>query len=753
MIKYNIADIDFACISPIVDIDFACIGNGVTPIEYDIDLEFTQLDSNGVNTFRLNGQQIQTDELHYQANLDDIGVTEPITSFKFNNSYISNINRFPSIANVTSLQNAFSYCTSLTKVPALDYPKNLNCNGMFMGTSVGSIARVFPLTAQGMYSFCNKLVSGTSVNLLNNATDLSIFVAACNNLETFEFYSNITPTNLFNFFYGDTKLNKINNISNVKLDNATDISGMFYGCSNLTDIANINFGSKPTSLLTNASNLFNGSGLDLTTVNQSNYPVLYNFFTNCTNLTNVSGLFANSQLGKDGWTAYYDNDKLGIFYNAPIENCSRLFQNTKIRYIDLGYSSLSTVTDCSEMFSGCYNLERASFDSLNLREDVNYSGMFQGCSNLNEIQFNNTPSCTSVNILKAALEEAGLTSQVNFNFSSGEPDCGGNDGNGKALAFRIEDYASSSFYLNGNTVTYSSSDNDGLWYKTTDELETDYGTVESLEFSGGIKQIISLPSSGLRNLTISGTSSSYLDFSYLNLNEMSEIRLYENSNLIHLDLSNWQNIGMNLDIYACPELKTIKALNCSWEVIEYIATKISDAGLDANVIIEDNNNYITIYSSSYLSDANFEGSTQPLYSPVTDINDWGYDSFSDHSVQGLFQGNDSILGVYNLPSLSATTGHYAMFEGCVSLEFQDLTKFDFDSTYGDQDISSLFMGCDALEWVNFSGLDLSNAYNESSMFLSCNNLKWVFAWGCNEDTISKLQTAIDNNGNSIQLIY
>lgn len=465
MNKYNIPTIDFAYPSPLVDIDFA-YGVSSTPTAYDIDIEFARANERG-NVFYINGTKISTTDAYYKGRLKDLGF-DKIESFSFQTSFLTKINAFPSVANVKTLQNVYNSCTQLTEIPDLDYPNKVNCNLMFASTSISALPNISPSTAQGMYSSCPNLTEVDVFHRLNYANDVSIFIAGCSNLTNFTFGVNdIAPANLFNFFYGDTKLNEINNISNVKLDNATNISGMFYGCSNLTDIANVNFGSKPTSLLTNASDLFNGTGLDLTTVNPANYPVLYNFFTNCTNLTNVSGLFANSQLGKGGWKAYNDLDGLRIFYNAPIENCRRLFQNTPIRYIDFGYSSLSTVTDCSEMFSGCYNLERVTFDGLDLREDVNYSGMFQGCSNLNEIQFNNTPSCTSVNILKAALEEAGLTSQVTFNFLTGEPDCGG--GSGSDLNWeQINEYT----YVSTNNGEWTTNDSD--YYSNTYESVSNY---------------------------------------------------------------------------------------------------------------------------------------------------------------------------------------------------------------------------------------------------------------------------------------
>lgn len=387
--------------------------------EYDIDVEFSRPNERG-NRFFINGAKISTTDAYYKGRLKDLGF-DKIESFSFHTSLLSKINAFPSIANVTTLDSAYANCTQLTEIPDLDYPNGVDCRIMFSNTLISNLANIRPSSASGMYSSCPNLTEVRASNILDDASDISIFVAGCENLTEFYFGNNdITPTNLFNFFYLDSKLSMIYKISHLKLDKVTNMSGMFQGCSSLNSFANIHFGSKPTSLLTNASNMFNGCGLDLADGSLSAYKNLYQFFINCTNLTNVSGLLANSNLV----SSYSDNNGLCIFKNAPIENCSRLFQNTLITYVDLSTSDLSTVTDCSEMFSGCSNLERVTFDALNLREDINYSGMFQGCSKLNEIQFNNTPSCTSYNIIKAAIEEAGLTSQVTFNFVNGEPDCG-----------------------------------------------------------------------------------------------------------------------------------------------------------------------------------------------------------------------------------------------------------------------------------------------------------------------------------------
>ena len=728
----DITNFNFECDdkggSFLIDFNFACENknNGGAETPYDIDVEFSRANERG-NVFYINGTEIRTTDAYYKGRLKDLGLNE-IESFSFNTSLLTKINAFPSVANVKTLQFAFNNCTQLTEIPDLDYPNKVNCNQMFANTSISALANISPSTARGMYS-------------------------SCPNLTEFTFGVNdIAPTNLFNFFYGDTKLSVIDNISNVKLDNATDISGMFYGCSNLTDIANINFGSKPTSLLTNASNLFNGSGLDLITVNQSNYPVLYNFFINCTNLTNVSGLFANSQLGKGGWEAYNDNDKLKIFYYAPIENCSRLFQNTKIRYVDFGYSSLSTVTDCSEMFSGCYNLERVSFDGLDLREDVNYSGMFQGCSNLNEIQFNNTPSCTSVNILKAALEEAGLTSQVTFNFSNGEPNCGG--GGYSVLSFIMNDYSGSEYRINGSSQYFSSSNENELYSASTEDMESMAGgEITSLSFNGGIKQFVAIPSiSTLNELELYNLEVDLIDLSKSNFNNLTRFHLYSCSYLKHIDLSNWTSFNLyDYDFFSdCYDLKSVKMLNCCDEAIQFVKDRLSDNGIDAVVITEENNTYLSLDYTETPIWYYIDGNSYNAEGNVTDLSSNMHDGCS---VYDMFRYNDYLRTVYTMPSLSGTTSHKSMFNGCTNLKYQDLTTWDFNFIDGSQDISTFFQSCNNLVWVNFSGWDLTNSENYESMFYDCGNLKYVFAYGCNDDTISKLDQAISHSGYPINLVY
>ena len=169
--------------------------------KYDIDIEFSRANELG-NVFNINGTEIETTDAYYKGRLKDLGF-DKIESFSFSDSLLTKINAFPSIANVKTLRFAFNNCPKLTEIPNLDYPNGVDCDVMFGYTSISKLAKIRPSSASGMYSSCPNLTEVSASNILDDASDISIFVAGCENLTDFYFGASrdITPTKLFNFFY------------------------------------------------------------------------------------------------------------------------------------------------------------------------------------------------------------------------------------------------------------------------------------------------------------------------------------------------------------------------------------------------------------------------------------------------------------------------------------------------------------------------------------------------------------------------
>ena len=318
----------------------------------------------------------------------------------------------------------------------------------------------------------------------------------------------------------------------------------------------------------------------------------------------------------------------------------------------------------------------------------------------------------------------------------------------------MNDYASGEYYINGYSQYFSSSNENELYSASTQDMESMAGNeITSLSFSGGIKQFVVIPSiSTLNELEFHNLDVDLIDLSKSNLNNLTKFHLYSCGYLKHIDLSNWTSFNLyDYDFFSyCDNLKSVKMLNCCEEAIQFVKDRLSDNGIDAVVITEENNTYLSLdYTSTpiwYYIDNN--GHSTDKY--VTDLSSNMHDGCS---VYDMFRGNGYLKTVYTMPSLSGTTSHYGMLKRCSGLLYQDLSTWDFDFNNGDQDIDSFFNGSSSLVWVNFSGWDLTNSYNHESMFYGCEKLKYVFAYGCNDETISKLDQAISHSGYSINLVY
>ena len=120
-----------------------------------------------------------------------------------------------------------------------------------------------------------------------------------------------------------------------------------------------------------------------------------------------------------------------------------------------------------------------------------------------------------------------------------------------------------------------------------------------------------------------------------------------------------------------------------------------------------------------------------------------YSHFIDLSnftnLRNLFYNNyDYIGGNFTGWNTSNVTDMSYMFYSCHSLKTLDLSSFD---TRNVSNVMRMFFYCNSLKELNISGWDLTNAYNDkysSEMFLNCTSLQTIYAYNCNEATITML---------------
>ena len=142
------------------------------------------------------------------------------------------------------------------------------------------------------------------------------------------------------WFHNCENLTTINNLSNLKTSQVTDMVGMFGGCSSLT-------------------------ALDLSSFDTGNVLDMRRMFNSCSNLTNLDvSSFNTSKVTKMG----------GMFNDCP-----------SLVNLDITNFNTSKVTDMSLMFSGSSSLANLDLSNFNTSAVTTMKNMFYGCTNLTTI--------------------------------------------------------------------------------------------------------------------------------------------------------------------------------------------------------------------------------------------------------------------------------------------------------------------------------------------------------------------------------
>ena len=152
-------------------------------------------------------------------------------------------------------------------------------------------------------------------------------------------------TSLNGFFQECGNLETISGLDYLNTENVTDMSDMFYNCTNLPS-------------------------LDLSKFNTAKVTNMYDMFKNCTKLSSLN---------------------LSNFNTAKVTNMSCMFYNCqKLPSLDLSNFNTAKVKDMSSMFSGCIKLSSLTLsESFNTVKVTNMSTMFNGCSQLSSLDISN----------------------------------------------------------------------------------------------------------------------------------------------------------------------------------------------------------------------------------------------------------------------------------------------------------------------------------------------------------------------------
>ena len=265
------------------------------------------------------------------------------------------------------------------------------------------------------------VVFDSSFSNCTTITSTAWWFYLCKNIVDVTGISNLKTDNVTNMrgmFYNCSSLTNID-VSGFKTDNVTDMNGMFAGCSKITsiDLSEHNL-EKVTDMggmfsgctklvsvnLTNAkrcranmSDIFyvcsSLESIDLSGFGTQNMTTMDGMFRGCENLTSIN----LSEFQADGVTSmsylFYNLTKVESIdlsnFKADdltsIEQC--FYNNSSLTNLNLSGFSPDKVTNISSMFYACSSITEIDLSGFSTDNVTTIQGLFAGCTNLQKINF------------------------------------------------------------------------------------------------------------------------------------------------------------------------------------------------------------------------------------------------------------------------------------------------------------------------------------------------------------------------------
>jgi len=233
----------------------------------------------------------------------------------------------------------------------------------------------------------------------SNITNMSYMFYGCSNLTNIDLSSfdieNVN--NMSNIFYDCSNLIKID-LPSLKIKNVINMSSMLYNCSNLIEISldfNTNNIINMSYMFYNCSNLKEINLSSLGTINANN---MMSMFCNCSNLKeiNLSSFDTKNVTNMNSiFFGCYNLVKVDLssFNTENVKNMNSIFSGcSELTNIDLSSFDTKNVTNMNSLFSGCSKLANLDISSFDTKNVTDMGDIIFGCSNLKEVKINNISS-------------------------------------------------------------------------------------------------------------------------------------------------------------------------------------------------------------------------------------------------------------------------------------------------------------------------------------------------------------------------
>ena len=540
----------------------------------------------------------------------------------------------------------------------------------------------------------------------------------------------------YRLFENCSKLTKID-ISKLDTSTATTITGMFEGCTSLTEIIGLD-----TIVFTKASSLRNVfkdctslTSLDLRSWNTSNITEMTNMFNGCENLetldistfdtsnvTDMGGMF-------NGCKALKELD-LSHFNTSKVTDMGFMFHECKkLESLDISRFDTSNVTDMDAMFENCESIYVLDLSSFNMSKVESIRFMFYECKKLEIIYVAENTDWSQLNITAsfgwvgsspnleggAGTVYSSLNSDINYaRIDGGESNPGYFTLVGTGEGPKPHDVLmKSAYFINRSLLDLGAGEGDEKTFEPssvapgagaeTKKLSEDDSPVEVVAWCDGN--------------TIWYYAAGYTDTSgkKLLLTRDCVHLFYDCSKLTKIDVSKFDTkyvtdcMGMFSGCTALEEIVGFNSLDFS--KVKRMSSMFS--GCKALVSLD--------FSGMNTSNVKDMESMFMVCDSLSSLNLRGLDTSGVTSMECMFYSCDSLqeLDVSSFDT-SNVMSMKAIFYGCESLESLDLSDFDTSKVTS---MASMFYNCQNLASVDFGDFDTSAVTKMNYMFNSCKSLE------------------------------
>ena len=230
--------------------------------------------------------------------------------------------------------------------------------------------------------------------------NMSYMFYGCSNLTNIDFSSFDTKkvNNMSYMFYNCPNLIKVD-LSSFDTKNVVNMNSMFYECSNLIKI---NLSSFDTKNVVNMSYMFcncnNLSKINLSSFDTSSVNNMGSMFCNCSNLIEID-LSSFNTINVNNMSSMFCNCtnliniKLSTFNTSNVNNMNSMFSGcSNLTFLDLSNFNIQNVKNINSIFSDCSKLAILNLSSFDIKNVIDMNDIIFNCSNLKEVKINNIKS-------------------------------------------------------------------------------------------------------------------------------------------------------------------------------------------------------------------------------------------------------------------------------------------------------------------------------------------------------------------------